>query len=138
MSIKFPFNIKTIGYQYTVSEWCRHHISHIFYQVCTRRVLGLQSYQTRTESIIGSHDDSQFMRNNKRPILVWRNISQFNYCSAGSTVRTCISIIGKQIRIIEIVNSKTQWFYLIIIKVCKWLVLKQWVDEFCRVIFIRS
>jgi hypothetical protein len=36
------------------------------------------------------------------------------------------------------VNSKTQWFYLIIIKVCKWLVLKQWVDEFCRVIFIRS
>jgi hypothetical protein len=35
------------------------------------------------------------------------------------------------------VNSKTQWFYLFIVEVCERLILKQWFNDFCRVIFLR-
>ena len=72
-------------------------------------------------------------------IIIGRDIPQFDPCGTVLGIYRCMSMSAEcLVWIVEVVNCITQWLYFVTIKVCKWLVLKQGVDELRSVILIRS
>jgi len=67
VSVKFPFDVKTIGFQYIVSNWSCHHIE----QICLQIFTGWFKCFQIGKAIVNHSDACQFMCNDKSQILVW-------------------------------------------------------------------
>jgi len=135
VSVKFPFDIKTIRCQYVIPDWCCHHIKQICRKICTRWFEWLQIRKP-----IGEKPNAcQLMRNNESEIIIGSDVTQFDPCNMVLGIHRCLSINARwQVWVIQVVNGITVWLYTFIIEICEWLVLKQWVKKFSRVILIRS
>jgi len=87
VSVKFPFDIKTIACQYVIPNRCCHHIKQVCCQICTRWL-----EESQVGKPVGKKPNAcQFMRNNESKIIIGSDIPQFDPRNMVLNIHCCLS-----------------------------------------------